>query len=209
MLSLKRRVFANYSGQEANKYVKKALNLGGNHVKADFDLKKFLGGEFIKIDDVRIEIGIPRKAGDIFPRSHVNVFPLVYPEIKIEPVNALVTDKEFIMALKVYKLGKEFTEEEEGFALTDFIRSICDLWSCSSDYDFQKLKHYFGDVCLLKTEKSASTAVSAYNRINRLANYSRALEWFQRSGQTSLLARSNNFEQLCNSATDVVKHLIV
>lgn len=89
VLSLKRRVFSFTVGTEAHISIRRELGLTGDVSKASVRRKKYFGGLFPRIDDVKIEIGIPESREQIFPWKTIEVRPFVYPEVRVESVTQL------------------------------------------------------------------------------------------------------------------------
>jgi hypothetical protein len=100
------------------------------------------------------------------------------------------------MATKIFKLGKRFTQNGERYALTDFVKAVCDLAACSGHYDMKILDNYFHKVCTLNGYDVEDVFVSAKTRIKGLPTNSEATSWYNGSGQTSFIARSKPFTEL-------------
>lgn len=168
-------------------------------------LKEHFGGKLPQIEDVRIEIGIPRTKREVFPSEETKVEPLVFPEIKVDSVKASVTQKEYIMALKIFKLGKHFETFEERYAIPDLVKSICDLYSCSKEYDGRLMLKHLADISKLNDVSSSQILSEAGKRIRKLAVSKDALSWFATSGQTSFMARTLKLKNLIGQVIELVR----
>lgn len=205
VLSLKRPVFSSTTGAEAHTYLRKEVDITMDYSRASLKLKEEFGGKMPRIDNVRVEIGIPKVDKNRFPYSKFKVRPLVAPEVQVEPVEASVTVKEFIMGLKIYKLGKKFTEAEEELTLVDFVKSICDIWACSTNYEAEFLTKYLKNVCQEKGAAAEKVRDESIKRVAKLQLSTNAKDWFERSGQTSFIARSHNFAEVCRVTKQVIE----
>ncbi len=199
VLSLKRPVYSLFSGTEAHLYLKKETKLRDSGEEGR-RLKNFFGGKMPRIEDVRIEIGIPRDSNGIFPAVRTKVTPLVYPELDIDAVSARVTVKEYVMALKIFKLGRQFELEEEQHAVADFVKSICDLQACSSECDKSMVHSYLSQISEANNHRFNQTIENAKKRIGKLSSNVEALNWFKTSGQTSFIAQTNDLKDFIDKA---------
>ncbi len=204
VLSLKRPVFSNTTGAEAHVYLRKEPEISRDTSRDGLKLKEAFGGRMPRIDDVRVEIGIPKSDKDRFPYSKFKVRPLVAPAVQVEPVQASVTVKEFIMGLKIFKLGKDFEEAEEELALVDFVKSLCDIWACSTSYEYESLTKYLKQICKDRRTTPERVRSESIKRISKLGESGKAKDWFERSGQTSFVARSVSFAEVCRATREVV-----
>ena len=196
VLSLKRPVFAIWSGSPANVYMGKVAKLERDSGKEGQRLKAFFGGKLPKIEDVRIEIGIPRNEQGIFPAKKTEVRPLVYPEIEVGSVKALVTKKEYMIALKIFKLGKIFKPAEELHAIPDFVKSICDLYVCIDLCNADSVFKCLEKISEINGYRLKQVLVKAQNRLLRLSTNKEASNLFKTSGQTSFIAQSKELKDL-------------
>lgn len=206
MLSLKRRVYASTCGSAAHRYLKREGGVWGGSIE-DLRLKKYYGGHWPNIEDVRIEIGLPRKGEELFPAQDVKVLPLVHPAVKVEPVTAALTPKEFVMALKVFKLGKEFKPEEASRAIPDLVKSLFDLYACSKSCKPNLISEGLKKICSTRTLDEATVVRRAAERAKQMTKSMEAKDWFERSGQTSFVAQIVSFDTVVSSGLKLLNSL--
>jgi hypothetical protein len=197
VLSLKRPVFALHSGSPANVYMRKEVSkLERDSGEEGRRLKEYFGGKLPKIEDVRVEIGIPRDEEGIYPSEETDVRPLVYPEIGVDSVRARVTQKEYIIASKIFKLGKRFESEEEVYAIPDFVKSICDLYFCAEGCNANVVFKHLERISEINGYRCQQVVADALTRLRKLSTRKEASNWFKTSGQTSFIAQSKEFKDL-------------
>jgi hypothetical protein len=171
VLSLKRRVYCITAGAEAQVYLKKESKLKKEDAGEEGRrIKEFFSGEIPKIEDIRIEIGIPQTKGELFPANKIEVSPLVYPEVNVEPVKANVTLKEDIVALKIFKLGEDYNHVELKNAIPDFVKSVCDISSCSKECNINLPRQYLEQICKFRAQDKTRILNVAMNRIKTTYN---------------------------------------
>ena len=207
VLSLKRPVLALHSGAPANVYMRKVAKLEEDSGEEGRRLKEYFGGKLPQIEDVRIEIGIPKSNEDIFPADETEVRPLVYPEVDVDAVRARVTRKEYIMASKIFKLGKHFEPDEERYSISDFIKSICDLHACIDRCDLIAVHEYLRKISKTYGYSCEQVIDEAGKRLRKLAAQKQASDWFKTSGQTSFIARSRELKDLVDTAKNMLRNI--
>ena len=206
VLSLKRRVYASTCGSPAHTYFKKeAGEWGGSN--EDLHLKKYYGGRFPNVEDVRIEIGLPETTAKLFPVQEIKVLPLVYPAVKVAPVTASLTPKEFVMALKVVRLGKDFKPEELSRAISDLVKALFDLHACSKSCQPRLISEGIKQICSARDLDAITIIRKATERTKEMANGKEAKDQFERSGQTSFVAQMVDFDTVISSNLKLLSKL--
>jgi len=159
------------------------------------------------IEEVRVEIGIPASTENIYPRKVVEVRPLVYPEVPVAAVRAAVTEKEFIMAMKIIKLSQKFDRKDELYAMTEHVKAVCDLYICANNYDSEVLSSYVKRVCKSRALDGRDAIKAAAKRVKALEMNGGARGWFERSGQTSFLARSRSIIEFIKEVEKIIEKI--
>lgn len=201
LLSLIRTVHAYTAGAKANVYLKKVLQ--DLNDKEMLKIKSMYSGKFCNIEEVRIEIGFFEKSVVRFPTKEISVEPLVNPEAQISPVKANVTEIEFIIASKIHRLGKRYSNTDLENAIQDFIKALCDVRNWK-DTDLQQVKHYLDQICINEGSDPKDVIKNSDILLTWLQSNSKAQNWFERGAQTSMLATKISYPGLIRNVQKLI-----